>query len=73
MFAIKALFILNMIWQTANIVAAFYKLGTNASFATVSNNGFFLMIRLSGGTATVFFLVAGIMIRNKIRALPRET
>lgn len=73
MFAIKALFIVNMIWQTATIVTTFFKLDDDHDFQLVSNNGFFLLIRLSGCTAMVLFLVVGIIIRKKISALPRET
>jgi len=67
MFAIKVLFIFNMIWQTANIVVAFVNVNLHASdFQIVSNNGFFFRARLSGCTAMVFFLVTGIIIRKKI-------
>ena len=71
--AIKVLLIINIVWQTAVIVANILEIESGKSFEALSNDGFFLMMRLSGDSATIFFLLVGIVIRAMIQQLPRET
>ncbi len=71
--AIKVLLIINIVWQTAVIVANILAIESGKSFEALSNDGFFLMMRLSGDSATIFFLLVGIVIRAMIQQLPRET
>lgn len=71
--ALKALLAVNVIWQLANIVAAIIKINGGETLAELTDDGFFLVMRISGDLATVCFLITGIVLRSKVRALPRTT
>lgn len=41
--------------------------------AELTEDGFFLVMRISGDLATVCFLITGMVLRAKVKALPRTT
>jgi hypothetical protein len=71
--ALKALLGVNIVWQLANIVAAIIKINGGETMEELTEDGFFLVMRISGDLATVCFLVTGIVLRAKVKALPRTT
>lgn len=72
-FGLKALLGVNILWQLANIIAAIIKIKTGDNLADLYGDGHFLVMRVSGDLATVCFLITGIVLRAKVRALPRTT
>jgi hypothetical protein len=71
--SLKALLAVNVIWQVANIVMAVVRINQGEGLKDLNQQGFFLVMRVSGDLATICFLITGIVIRAKVNALPRQT